>query len=592
MKTLLILIIFSVSSFAQQQKTTLPNSDDMLMENLRNVKNQEVDKYLLENPATKECQTKVIKDDTDYLDSSKRKDVRSCFSNKLDELPDETIQKLSDDLNLKGYGVIKDNSVPVVKNYFDERLEQALYGKVSEADKNKNSLLNVTKQRFVDHETFLDLYNSQLGKNSLLKISEFCLKYTFNPSKTDCNTDPQDIKYISCFDIKEDKDLVGVEVKKLIQNNKDQVTIQGPNGPIQTSKFHKEWMECTNALPKLCELYTKKQVSNDFTVSGSESAEVSSLPEEQKLMLRHSCKIVKYMKDYRDVIVEINEQKKELKDLKGKGGINLGGTFKDVYGSSSSDIETIDKITTVSSNDVADSYDDKNVNQDAEECATSANPESDACKKFFSVKKDYEPEKLILDYELKSMAQVKLFNDKIKDLDEKGLEDYLRDQGNEKMIEELKAQGEEAIKQKMYEQFKAERMAIVNDLYARIKAREITQQEKDSQSINQKLNQVKDDVINTKEKIRGLYHYTNIVTSYLTLNDKDGNVISSNNVGLLTEQEKYQGDDAQAYFQDLKPNDINSTQTANKKGNESTVVDLGFIDTFLQSKIEEKTNQN
>ena len=146
-------------------KGKVPKSNDILYENLRRVKNQEVDTYLLDNPATKECKDQFIKQDEDYANSGTRDQVRTCFRAKLDELQDTQIEKISEDLNLVGYGVIKDNSVPAIKDYFDERLEKALYGEVQDGKKT-GSMKDITKQKFVDHSTFLNLYDTQLGKNT------------------------------------------------------------------------------------------------------------------------------------------------------------------------------------------------------------------------------------------------------------------------------------------------------------------------------------------------------------------------------------------------------------------------------------------
>jgi hypothetical protein len=186
------------------------DTEKVVFQNLRKVKNQEINKYLLDNEAIKECKEQAGGDKTDFSVKATRKGIRECFQLKLGDLTDEQILKLSEDLNLEGYGVVKDNSIPAIKDYFDERLSEALYGvKNTETD----GMKKLRDQKFVDHKTFLDLYNSQLSKNSVTKISEFCLENNYigkfgqddktNPTKV---TNPDSLpacdpaKIYTCFE--------------------------------------------------------------------------------------------------------------------------------------------------------------------------------------------------------------------------------------------------------------------------------------------------------------------------------------------------------------------------------------------------------
>ena len=338
----------------------------------------------------------------------------------------------------------------------------------------------------------------------------------------------------------------------------------------------------------MCDHYTEKTKGLDeYSVKKiDELLDTEGYTEDQKELLRRSCQLVKHMKDHRDVVVKINEQKEELKNLKSRGGVSLGTTFKDAYGSKKGNEKTIDELTTIASDVIAGQYDDTQDKADAEACARNG-AESDECKKFFKTVEAQDQEKLILDYELKAMAQVKQYNDSIKDLDQAKLKEQLEKDGDQALLKELGGKTPEDIKEIMYQRYKAERMAIVNDLWKRVQEKEVTQKDVSEDKDRAKIDEMKKEVDDKKERIRGLYHYSNIVTSYLTFEGSD----KTNTVGFVAEQENFEEDENEAnqYFQDLQPTDL---QASNSGSNQTTSVNLGFIDSFLHKTIKDDKNAN
>lgn len=595
MRLLLIALLFTLSAVAEKEtvtprkvtlddyKGTVPNSDDILYENLRRVKNQEVDAYLIDNPATKQCKDQTIKNDEDYKDPNVRMAVRTCFRDKLDQLQDTQIEKISEDLNLVGYGVVKDNSVPAIKDYFDERLEKALYGEV-QGGKENGGLKKITKQKFVDHSTFLDLYESQIGKSTLHKISEFCLMHDFNISDNTCVTDVKEKKEVNiakCYTPKDKIDLTRKKVEEMMKSDKK-------------DKLRDKWQLCAMGITLMCREYgnaiTKGESAVDIKAEdfkrekGESNISFDSDADMNKKkikMARHACNLVKHMKEHRKVTLEITEQRKEYNDLKHKKGVSVGSTFKSAYNSKSANSKSIDELTTIASDVIAGQYDDTQDKSDAEACAQNG-AESDECKKFFKTVEDQDQEKLILDYELKAMAQVKQYNDSIKDLDQAKLKEQLEKDGDQALLKELENKTPEEIKEIMYQRYKAERMAIVNDLWKRVQEKEVVQEDTNAAD---KIANIKEEIDTKKERIRGLYHYSNIVTSYLTFEGSD----KTNTVGFAAEQENFEEDENEAnqYFQDLQPTDMDAS---NSGKNQTTSVNLGFIDSFLHKTIDDDKN--
>lgn len=111
----------------------------------------------------------MVEDPTKKAEVAKKQlDASNCVRDKLSQVSDEDLEKMSADLGLKQHGLIKGTNSRAITDYFAGRFQRAFFVKNAQ---NKDVPL------VLDQKMFFDLYESQLGKSVLLEISNFCFNY-------------------------------------------------------------------------------------------------------------------------------------------------------------------------------------------------------------------------------------------------------------------------------------------------------------------------------------------------------------------------------------------------------------------------------
>jgi hypothetical protein len=135
------------------------------------VKQQEVTNQLLKSPLFKDCSaaSEGLSDE-----DAKKDSIRDCVAKKIDtELDDSQIKKLSEDFDLSSFDKKAAKSAKSIREYLNDRLGEALYGE----DKDANGKLKALRDRtIVGHDLYYQLYMEQIGKNTLLMVSQYCLE--------------------------------------------------------------------------------------------------------------------------------------------------------------------------------------------------------------------------------------------------------------------------------------------------------------------------------------------------------------------------------------------------------------------------------
>lgn len=155
MKLFLIftLLIFSTVSFATK------TADGKLKEQeteiyLSQAKAREIEEQLSESELLKACK-----------DNKKtNKEIEDCVKDVFEKNPDAA-EEFADKVNLKSFDLNASKNSTTIRKYLSERLRKALYG---EPQKGK-------MQKLVDHEVYSKLYRSQIGKNILMDVSNYCI---------------------------------------------------------------------------------------------------------------------------------------------------------------------------------------------------------------------------------------------------------------------------------------------------------------------------------------------------------------------------------------------------------------------------------
>lgn len=561
---------FSVCIHAQEDdaetkamKKHLEGTDGV---DLRTVKNQEVQKYLMENAQMDECKKKIYQTDDIsqkglFLDMTKNELVVQCFRDELANLDDEDLQNLSEDLNLEGYGVIKDKSTSSIKAYFDDRLENVIFG-VDKNDKETKIIADFKNQKFVDQSMFFKIYESQLGKNLLVDLSEFCLHQVevvntcTGPNSKICIK-----KRTSAFD-------------------KNELTLKFRQSPADLKK---EWETCARSVQFACKEYASNQVSTDTT-----DLKGTGTPDDDTELGRVSCLVVNRIKEYRKTLSEVLKTKAELENKNQGAGFTIQSAFKGMFQGIGDD--NIDNLTNIGSKTISTQYSDDSYKQDqqmAEACKDnyqSAKECEEIYSSYFKTKDKNDQNKLLVDYELKVAGLVKKHELEVDGIQDSEITEYLQKSGETKLIDEIKNGKSIAdIKLEIKKQFEAEKQAIINELRKKItREYEITTTDS-STDINKKLNNLVENVKNKKDRLKNVYQYSNIVTSYLETKDGDGVVIGSNANAFKAEIDDYQDDDTTSkYLKGLSG--TTPTTGADTDDGKNLTVDLNFIDKLLDKQ--------
>lgn len=155
MKLFLIITLLILSSASFATKT----ADGKLKEQeteiyLAQAKAREIEEQLSESELLKACKE----------NKKTNKEIEDCVKDVFEKNPDAA-EEFADKVNLKSFDLNASKNSTSIRKYLSERLRKALYG---EPQKGK-------MQKLVDHEVYSKLYRSQIGKNILMEVSNYCI---------------------------------------------------------------------------------------------------------------------------------------------------------------------------------------------------------------------------------------------------------------------------------------------------------------------------------------------------------------------------------------------------------------------------------
>jgi hypothetical protein len=286
------------------------------------------------------------------------------------------------------------------------------------------------------------------------------------------------------------------------------------------------------------------------------------------------------MKKYRKVIAELQKTQTEFSQTKtGKGFIDLINLLYQ-----GKDDNSIDNLTTITSTDIGNALKDaSSYKEDKKRIEDCKKNDQKACDEFFKEKDQKHQDRVITEFEARTSLELK----RISQLDSKDdLKKYLESNGHAKLMADIDKKTDEElnqIKAKIADELKQERLAILNELKQKIQTQyEIVKNENDADK-EIKLNTIENDIRFKDERAKKLYHYNNVVTSYLELNTtgqaKSNKAILKKELASIDNSELSQNE---AYFTQLKK-DVNSGASADD-GNNKISVDLKFVDELLDQK--------
>jgi hypothetical protein len=599
-----LLILFAFISIAL-------NAADLQDEanlHLAAVKEKDVEKQVLNSSLFKDCKdaAEAVKDA-----QQRNQQIRECFGGKIDSQNDEEIQNLAQNFDLNSFDVLKSQDSKEVRNYFKERLNVAIYGPNYHEEKLK-------KLKIVDQRTYLELYKTQLGKNILLDVSTYCLENLRDKNSKSiapaCNKNPKGQKWEGCFTTdKEGKKAVNFPAggADSFWRNLTEVTYDPNTSSDEIEKISKQDFErgaeylnakfqlCSLSINKMCQRYecnnTVTTASDPETIAECSTLNSNWKPNsatddnttnnekyslgENKTDGRIACTVMKKLRAYRKAIISTGDLEAEFDKLKDKQNFI---TNVSQYSGKGQGEKSIDEITSISSKEITENAkiqsiqgSENKAKEFKEDCESNPNFVGDCSRyvidetKIANIEVEFEAATAL---KLKEIESLKNSNN----LEQ--LEKYLLDNGMNQQAEKLAKNelSQEEITEIIKNKFKAERMAVLNNLKEQLNRRSSAKSDA-VLSAN-----IESDIKDKKNRLDNIFHYSNIITSFLEIEDSQGN-ISKNRNSLDIERQGMQNFGNQASQSGSEDYFIELSKDAqeNSSAGSATNVDLGIIDLIL-----------
>lgn len=429
--------------------------------------------------------------------------IKTAFIDKLKEegySPDE-IASLA---ILKLETGAKDPALSKLEDYYSKRLEESLYGKYKKG----------SKRRVVDHAKFHELYKTQVSKNIIEGISEYCIeaepKKGFLLSSNQANRQ-----------------------KRRKENLKNLANFE-EDSPIA----YKEWSLCLVNIQHICHGTSssdeKGKLINNYESLTKESdgnalikvrGKVVSIDKKDlEFSKKRACTLTRYIKDSRQTLLKVTQIqdlfKKVVEDDAGTG-FDIKELELEEYREEDEKTKSLDELTSLTSDEFLNksgfSEESKRVVKDFKtNCLKNMTVEG--CEKYFG--RDLEKaEKLASEFALRT----KVLMDKISDM--KGNNDklttYLRQEGFSEKEIKAAIQDKEIFK-KIQKRYANEREYLILRMSEELRKKTLSGKSKEQIDFKKPETLRKIEEINTAlsqrtEEYKQLIHFNNIVSGYISL---------------------------------------------------------------------------
>ena len=423
--------------------------------------------------------------------------LRGTGDQQLPPLTEEVVQKLSEKLKTKtgpqfeGKELFKierryDDAIKKLGDYYFQKLHEGLYGTPK-----KDDPLAWSKQRYVEHSTFYEIYKNQVSKNLIETLSSYCIEADKENS----------------FIISTKKE----ERAKVRERNIKNLEIITGTAEKATSLAFQDWETCMQGIQHICyqtPYYNKKkELIYDY------SQNLGNSKADREYSQKRSCLVMDYLKGARQTILKVTEIQKLMNYVDGSSNKRIDW-FKDIAGIELfSDAKIpIDSLTGITSSDIKKSGMEKENTAIVEfiktKCVKNQDPEE--CQKaiFADEDKTYQ---LASEISLKTEAML----NKIEKMDDAELRVYLTEQGYPaKKIAELEKYKDE-LKNEIIERYKADQQALIDQLGQKIEAKTLKKITPEKQK--EKIDKILEELTERPKEFAQLIHFNNMISGYLTV---------------------------------------------------------------------------
>ncbi len=596
------LVLISLSAFSADDNI---DYDALSKRFVTSVKDAQVDSRFLQEPEIQQCITDFpipsdLKNQAAIRDAQQK--AADCVRRKLSSDVDPSrLNKLSSDLQLEAFGVVKDKSNAEIVNYLSGRLEKALYGKEN------GKVKRLGDQNIVDQKVFVDIYETQLGKNILLEVSNYCYNRldfaTTTPNRldelskfADGGSPPNPIKNaVYANQLTDVSDISGSKVAATPTDNiYEGITREIPQALVNSGTLNRLFINCATAIQNMCQLYEycscryRKAKGTEPSATActppvTPAPSCPTVPATEPTVGQHSCHVTARLRGYRTNLAALVKTKEQFR----MDDVEMKYKPKDLYRrEDADDNESIDALTSFTTKDATEALKNDGIANDAggitKDCID--NPENVECAKFFY--KDTEVQKFANSSVVYNAATL-VESEKINKLDgnKKDLADYLRSRSYFDLAEEVDTGGNMSeIVAKARRRFETERDSTFKEMTSAFERKQFSTElaGEDAKKREDRLNEVKQEYLNRGKEFQQLILFNNVVSSYLDLTriNADGSQekLGSNVKAFQREAQNTQEPGSEVLIEHFS--NINS-ESSTLQNTDTPVVDINFLDAIL-----------
>jgi hypothetical protein len=608
---ILTLSLASLTGPVQAQKVKELSNEALNKKMISVVKDAEVDKQLGEVEIFKKCRDMNKFDPALLTDDSKVKTnlnaAVNCFKQELGKGQDEKkLLEMADRLNLQGYGLIQSKNVKDITKYLGNKMYKAMTGVDKDAADLKTAIANMRfnnpNKKMIDQRDFIDLYQTQLGKNALFEISRFCFEDFRN------NTETTQADFSSHWKTYFDggaadlpiSNVTDVAKKRFLKSDTNKDTIgddiyEGIGKNLNTGLLSKFFTFCGNSIKPLCDnLKTSSKVTNNLNgvVETSKSAiqitgnKVDSTPGSK------ACLTLSRLEEYRKGIAATAKVAEDFDKMSSQDmaiQLDKGELAKFYDQGKSNQSNSIDNLTNFSSKDILEGGLDKNVDYAKLKAECGQDPSKDECEQFLAIDDSLQKAEHNLDMDLQLKKEIQLARvRKAKTDSDLSVEKYLEQEGYLDLLAKFKDPAQKSsinLEEEIAKIFEAKRLSALENLKASVGRRQVSEDESKKATFDKK-STINDNIIESQDeraRLAQVVLFNNIITSNLDLysgpKGKEKKLGQNTNAWKV-EQDSRSGKSKTdpSLFTQLK------ADSADKKSVDTSgtsVVGLGMLDTIL-----------
>jgi hypothetical protein len=558
----LFFILFAPLSWANNPNEML--SDKELSKKFVSlIKENEIDKLIKNTKDFKECRDKNTykPDATPDQKEQQIKAAQECFVKKIENKPTKDIQKLSEQLGLESYQLVKSKNVKDITSYLGDRMYKALTG-ISENDKRTEAQLanlQFKDRQIVDQVEFFRLYSYQLTKNAMLEISRYCFQNFQNTTKTN-EGKPSDLNFADHWKDYFNKnpnlsfsDSGNHQWANLSAADADPSAsyqkIFSSFGNIDPKKLGDFWNFCTKSMKELCDKYN--------TDTGKSHG-------------ANSCLTINRLRNIRNAIADTETIQNQMNE-EGRKGVAIGVAAKYFKAEGKN---SYDNLTNIASSDLLNGKVDQKLSTLVTDCQDK--PEHPDCDNFIAqggTSNDELIHKIDQEMRFKQEAEIARLI-QIKKDNEASFQEYLEKNGYFDLAQK-KDISEDDIKKFLAREFDAKRVAVTDQLRKKVGSRQVADDAKKEDKAAKIVASAKE-TQEERARLAQVILFNNIITSNLDLFDSKMNPIGKNTGAWKKESESLAKSNInQSLFQNIQSAiDTSGSGTDNKSISGTEFLDL------------------